>query len=109
VLIIFVVPEGTINRVVAYKAGNSTYSDSIVFMPEKEVLRWLEDIEKKDSMYVAVFPELNEKEKSARDEFAKSLSEQVPVGKAEKKKLKAEKAKRKDKTSLTEENTESNE
>lgn len=109
VLIIFVVPEGTINRVVAYKAGNSTYSDSIVFMPEKEVARWLEDIEKKDSMYVAVFPELNEKEKTARDEFAKSLSEQVPVGKAEKKKLKAEKAKRKDKTSLTEENTESNE
>lgn len=107
VLIIFVVPEGTINRVVAYKAGNSTYSDSIVFMPEKEVARWLEDIEKKDSMYVAVFPELNEKEKTARDEFAKSLSEQIPVGKAKKKKLKAEKAKRKDKTSLTEENSES--
>lgn len=107
VLIIFVVPEGTINRVVAYKAGNSTYSDSIVFMPEKEVARWLEDIEKKDSMYVAVFPELNEKEKNARDEFAKSLSEQIPVGKAEKKKLKAEKAKRKSKTSLTEESNES--
>ena len=76
-LIVFVVPENSINRVLFYKLGDSVYADSVLFMPVKQIANWIDDIEKGNSRYVAVFPDISEKELAKREEFFALLNDEV--------------------------------
>lgn len=93
-LIVFVVPENSINRVLSYKLGDSVYADSVLFMPVKQIANWIDDIEKGNSRYVAVFPDISEKELAKREEFFALLNDESPLTKSAKRKMKKqEKAK----------------
>lgn len=69
VIPVFIVPNDKIKRVISYELRFSNFS-SALFIPSRQLNNWLDSVNNGDNdKFVAVFPELSDKEKSRREDF----------------------------------------